>query len=100
MGQYQTGDVLIVLFHGVERGPAGPAQVVVGQVQHRGPVGHRGEVSEARRGAVHDHGVGGGGDAARYKVVEHAGAGQGAVRVDSCRVDSGNILVKYGQVYC
>ena len=56
----------------------------MGQVQHRGPVGHSGEVSEARPGAVHDDGVGGGGDAAGHKVVEHAGAGKRAVRVDSC----------------
>ena len=47
VGQYETGDVLIVLFHRIQCSPAGPAQIVVGQIQNRGPVGDGGEVSEA-----------------------------------------------------
>ena len=57
VGEDEAGHVLIVLCLRAEAGVRG--QVVVGQVQHRGPVGDGGEVGESAAGAVDQDCVGG-----------------------------------------
>lgn len=82
VGEDEAGHVLVVLCHRAEAGVRG--QVVVGQVQHRGPVGDGGEVGEAAAGAVDKDRVGGGRPraGARPKVMEDTGAEERAPGVD------------------
>ena len=91
VGQDQAGDVLIVLCLRTEAGVRG--QVVVRQVQDRGPVGDRREVSEAAVGAVDNDCVGGRrpGSCPRPKIMEDTGAEQRASGVDMARVDTSYI---------
>ena len=84
VGQDQAGDVLIVLCLRTEAGVGG--QVVVRQVQDCGPVGDRGEVSEAAVGAVDNDRVG-----PKPEIMEDTGAKQRASGVDMARVDTSYI---------
>ena len=82
VGENEFGHVLVVLCHRAEAGVRG--QVVVGQVEHRGPVGDGGEVGEAAAGAVDQDCVGGGRPRAGAgpKIMENTGAEERAPGVD------------------